>query len=358
LLIGWLGLLWPVGGCPADPGDDDSAGDDDDITGDDDGVPGSYSEVAAEYEALEAVAHEQGPPAVALLAGGDVDGFCDLFTEKLAEELPREDVESFVSQILAYAPIGDQLDLRSMGLNRQMYYFATYQWGGQVLGLSLGFEADGRLGGLFIKTMTADLPYPNDDHVSQVTFELPFDGLWYVVWGGMDELSNYHQAHSNQAYAYDIVVWKDGGTCAEPCEAVEDYFVYGLPLLAPADAEVVVAVDGNPDMLPGVETDTVNLAGNHVCLEVSDDEFVFIAHMQPGSVAVQVGDMVAAGDVLGAVGNSGNTSEPHIHIHMQDAVDFYTDVESMPMDYSNLVIDGTPTDQAMPRGGQFVRRSD
>ncbi|MDP7112000.1 MAG: hypothetical protein QGH45_08550, partial [Myxococcota bacterium] len=254
LLIDWLGLSWLAGGCPSSPTDDDSAGDDDDTPGDDDGVPDSYSEIAAEYEALEAIAHEQGPLAVALMADGDLDEFYALFTDRLASELPYEDVETFISQILAYAPIGDQLDLRSMGLNRQMYYFATYQWGSQVLGLSLGFEPDGRLGGLFIKTMTADLPYPNDDHVSLVTFELPFDGLWYVVWGGMDELANYHQAHSNQAYAYDIVVWKDGGTCAYPCEQVEDYFVYGLPLLAPADGVVVVAEDGHPDMQPGMET--------------------------------------------------------------------------------------------------------
>lgn len=245
-----------------------------------------------------------------------------------------------------------------LGLGRAMYHFGTYGWGSQELGIALGFTPDGALDGLFIKTMAADLHYPHGDHDSQVPFRLPFDGLWYVVWGGMSELDNYHQAYSNQAYAYDIVVWRDGGTCSEPCSAVEDYHVYGQPLLAPADAEVVIAEDGHPDMIPGEETDTENIAGNHVALAVSDTEYVFIAHMQPGSVAVDVGDVVSAGDVIGAVGNSGNTSEPHIHIHLQDGPDLFAGVESVPMDYLDLCVDGVATDRAMPRGGQFVRRDD
>ena len=272
--------------------------------------------------------------------------------------LPLADVESFVSQHEGFAPVGALLDVRTMGLNRQMYYFATHAWGDQVLGIAFGFEDDGRMGGLFIKTMAESLEYPHADHVSELTFEVPFEGLYYVIWGGMEEIDNYHQAHANQAYAYDIVVWNHGGTCMDPCEQVDDYFIYGQPLYASAGGEVVVAEDGHPDMLPGVETDAVNPAGNTVTIQVSDDEYLFVAHMQPGSVAVDVGDTVAAGDLIGAVGNSGNTSEPHIHMHLQDGPDLFGGARSMPMDFSNLVIDGTPTDLAMPLGGQFIRRDD
>ncbi len=352
-----LGLAWLAAGCPTD----DDFADDDDATGDDDDlgdVPAAYDEVAAEYEVLVDLALDQGPPAVDLLAAGDADGLFALFTEDLAELLPLADVESFVSQIVGFAPVGDLLDVRTMGLNRQMYYFATHAWGDQVLGIAFGFEDDGRMGGLFIKTMAESLEYPHADHVSELTFEVPFEGLYYVIWGGMEEIDNYHQAHANQAYAYDIVVWNHGGTCMDPCEQVDDYFIYGQPLYASAGGEVVVAEDGHPDMLPGVETDAVNPAGNTVTIQVSDDEYLFVAHMQPGSVAVDVGDTVAAGDLIGAVGNSGNTSEPHIHMHLQDGPDLFGGARSMPMDFSNLVIDGTPTDLAMPLGGQFIRRDD
>lgn len=77
--------------------------------------------------------------------------------------------------------------------------------------------------------------------------------------------------------------------------------------------KVVTAVDGLPDHDPPA-TDTVNLAGNHVVIECQSVA-VALAHLQSGSVAVGAGDAVTTGQPVGLVGNSGNTSEPHLHIH-------------------------------------------
>lgn len=62
------------------------------------------------------------------------------------------------------------------------------------------------------------------------------------------------------------------------------------------------------------ETDTDNLAGNHVVIACQDARVV-LAHMQEGSVTVRVDETVTSGQLIGAVGNSGNTPEPHLHIH-------------------------------------------
>jgi murein DD-endopeptidase MepM/ murein hydrolase activator NlpD len=74
-------------------------------------------------------------------------------------------------------------------------------------------------------------------------------------------------------------------------------------------------VDGLPDMqVPDVDSD--HLAGNHVLLRCAQAD-VLLGHLQPASLRVRAGAMVAVGDWLGSVGNSGNTGEPHLHIHAQ-----------------------------------------
>ena len=90
---------------------------------------------------------------------------------------------------------------------------------------------------------------------------------------------------------------------------------YGAGVLAPCAAPVVLAVGGLPDMqVP--EMDHEYMAGNHVLLRCARTD-VLLGHLRPGSVQVRAGDAVATGVWLGAVGNSGNTGEPHLHVHAQ-----------------------------------------
>lgn len=101
----------------------------------------------------------------------------------------------------------------------------------------------------------------------------------------------------------------------------ESYFCYGQEVLAVANAEVVAAVDGLPNQVPGKLPATIDLAqadGNHVILRLAGDHYALYAHLKPGSVRVKAGDKVQTGQVLGHVGNSGNTSEPHLHFHLMD----------------------------------------
>lgn len=99
------------------------------------------------------------------------------------------------------------------------------------------------------------------------------------------------------------------------------YHVYGDPVLAVADATVAVAVDGLPDVPPGefpaLGVDEAD--GNHIILDLGDGRYVLYAHLQPGSLRVGSGERVRRGQELARVGNSGNTSEPHLHLHVMDA---------------------------------------
>lgn len=104
----------------------------------------------------------------------------------------------------------------------------------------------------------------------------------------------------------------------------KSYRAYGDEALAVADGVVTETKDGIPENVPQSPTRAVpitleTIGGNHVLLDLGGGVFAFYAHLQPGSLRVHVGDRVKVGQVLGLVGNSGNSSEPHLHFDLCDA---------------------------------------
>lgn len=96
---------------------------------------------------------------------------------------------------------------------------------------------------------------------------------------------------------------------------------YGDNVLAVADGTIVHAVDDEPNQVPGqapVGITPANADGNGVILRLADGRYVFYAHMIPGSLTVKVGDRVTRGQRLGLLGNSGNSTAPHLHLHVMD----------------------------------------
>ena len=162
-----------------------------------------------------------------------------------------------------------------------------------------------------------------------VNLTFPLDaGRYLVVNGGSNSSTNAHletlnteipryRAFRGQSYGVDLVALNGWGLRARGVQLADPraYLIYGAHVLAPCTGEVVIAVDGLPDMqVPEVDRD--HLAGNHVLLRCLNSD-VMLGHLQPGSVQVRAGSKVAVGDWLGLVGNSGNTGEPHLHIHAQ-----------------------------------------
>ena len=127
-----------------------------------------------------------------------------------------------------------------------------------------------------------------------------------------------------QRFAIDYMRLDDDGrlVSGDPA-AVESYEAYGAEVLAVADATVVAALETLDDQVPGSLPDpsTITLEtvdGNHVVLDLGDGRYAFYAHLQKGSVTVAPGDHVRRGEVLGLLGNSGNTSAPHLHFHVMN----------------------------------------
>jgi hypothetical protein len=192
-------------------------------------------------------------------------------------------------------------------------------------------------------------PSSHDDSPSMVRFRVPLDGPITVGWGGGTPSTNYHVMAPDQRWAYDLLVTKDSTTHTGGGKTVEDYFCYGMPILAPADGTVhsiyAEAVDMPVGVLGGMPP-----VGNHIILEVAPKEYLFLCHLKPGSIAVKAGDRVTKGQVVAHVGNTGNTSEPHLHIHLQDSPIAHLG-EGIPLYFHDYAVAGQRIDRGIPLGG-------
>jgi hypothetical protein len=125
-----------------------------------------------------------------------------------------------------------------------------------------------------------------------------------------------------QRYAVD---WeqldKDHRIYSGPREKLESYTIFGKPVLAVADATVASVTEGQPEQTPGKYPTDISLDaadGNSVVLDLGEGHYALYAHMQPGSIKVRPNDIVKRGQVLGLVGNTGNSVAPHLHFQLVD----------------------------------------
>ena len=142
----------------------------------------------------------------------------------------------------------------------------------------------------------------------------PLRGAWYVGQGG-GRLLNHHFQVPEQRGALDILQVGASGSRRGAADRLDSYLAYGAEVYAPCDGKVISAVDGVEDQVPGVIR-YGPLYGNHVFIDTGS-ETVKLGHLRPGTVAVTPGQSVRTGDLLGEVGNSGNSTEPHLHIHAE-----------------------------------------
>ena len=153
-------------------------------------------------------------------------------------------------------------------------------------------------------------PFPDD----QIVIAFPLEGKWAVGHGGPSVLTNAHAPYANQRYALDLLkVGSDGKCFQADGRQLHDYLSWRQPVRSPLSGTVIVAIGTYADNEPGVE-DARNSRGNHVMIRSASGEIVLLAHLRQGSIVVDEGDSVSEGQLVAEVGNSGNTSAPHVHI--------------------------------------------
>ena len=151
-----------------------------------------------------------------------------------------------------------------------------------------------------------------------VDLEFPLkNGSYYVVHGGSDASINHHFKVDAQRFALDIVKLNDLGMRSHRLipENLTDYFIFKDEVYSPAAGKVIKVVSTMEDLDPATR-DPSNVAGNHIVLKKEGtNELILLAHLLKNSIVVKEGDVVKTGQFLARIGNSGNTTEPHLHIH-------------------------------------------
>lgn len=188
---------------------------------------------------------------------------------------------------------------------------------------------------------------PNSSNYQcKVKYSLPFKEVWTVVNGGVDKATSHSWSFPTQRYAYDFLILDDTGK-SFPGEntKITDYYCYGKEILAPADGEVIeVASDHSDSLVLGkgqVDCSAHDICGNHILIRHAEKEYSLLAHLQPNSVCVKKGDTVKRGEYIARCGNSGNSSEPHLHFQLQDGVSFFSSA-GLPIEFEEISVKPAP----------------
>lgn len=200
---------------------------------------------------------------------------------------------------------------RHLRRNRQVLPW----WPGRRLRSWVGFLAV-VLAGAFLASTIPTVMSSRSHAGEAVDFPFPLSGgNYHVVHGGANPMVNHHYPSPAQRYALDIVridLWglRARGLWSSNTAA---YHIWGAAALSPCDGRVMRAENDHPDQSPP-DADTEHAAGNFIAIHCKGVTII-LAHLQRGSVTATRGDTVKTGQQVGLVGNSGNTSEPHLHIH-------------------------------------------
>ena len=215
------------------------------------------------------------------------------------------------------------------------------------------FTPDRAVKGFSVAPKRSEAPSRFLDYETKTALRLPFEDAWDVFWGGRTLPQNYHTAYPDQRFAYDFLVFREGKSHRGEGKSNEDYYCFGMRLVAPGAGVVISVANDVEDNVPGVMNPAQAL-GNHVILDHGNGEYSFMAHFKKGTVQVEKGARVESGDFLGLAGNSGNTSEPHLHYHLQNTPDFNKG-EGLPSYFLNYEADGEAVERGEPFKGQRIQ---
>ena len=286
---------------------------------------------------------------------GRLDGLARRFSPQMVRVLPVGSFRSLQQQIVKdLGPEKEVVSEKAVGTMGVWRYrrIVRFERVKEVLLVEWIFRVDGTIDGLRVGRPPKLAPTRYPDYKTKTVLRLPFEGPRFTFWGGPTLAQNYHAAYRDQRFATDLLVMRDSKSHAGDGSKLDDYYAFGKKVLAPGAGVVVSSRNDLPDNPIG-KMDPAHALGNHVIIDHQNGEFSFLAHLQQGSVPVSAGNPVESGQMVGLCGNSGNTSEPHIHYHLQDTGVFGKGW-GMPAQFRLYRADGEPVQQGEPVKGQVV----
>lgn len=186
------------------------------------------------------------------------------------------------------------------------------------------------------------------DYQTKTDLILPFNIELNVTNGGRTEKTNNHiKIGGSLMYAYDF-----RKEHINEGKELTDYEAFGKEVIAPSDGLITQIIDGSIDVQPGERDRGVGI-GNTIVIDHQNGEWSVLCHLKHKSIKVQVGDNVKQGQVIGLCGNTGNTSEPHIHYHLQDGPLIHNS-NPLPAQFKKILVNGEIKENYDPIRGETV----
>lgn len=247
------------------------------------------------------------------------DAIFSSFSPEMQTALPLDKTKEFLTGLKTQV---GKITKRQFVRYEQTYASYKTNFERALFAVNISVDNNAKINGLFVK------PF-KESNLSTIARNstkliLPFKDQWTVIWGGDTKELNYHVESEAQKNAFDFVITDNkGNSYKTDGKTNEDYYAFGKELFAPCDGEVVLVVDGVKDNVPG-KLNPIYIPGNTVIIKTGNNEFLFFAHFKQHSIVVKEGQKIKQGQVLGLCGNSGNSSEAHLHFHIQNVEDMNT----------------------------------
>ena len=276
------------------------------------------------------------------------DSIFTLFSPDMAKALPLAKTNAFFKKTKTEA--GNVLSIKFEGYESTYASYKT-ECERRVYTFYISVDKDHKINALYLQPYTgSNLPELKRNLTRLI---LPFDSTWTVMWGGDTKDLNYHVEVPVQKHAFDFMI-KDSlrKSYKTDSKTNEDYYAFGKEIIAPCDAFVVLVVDGVKDNQPG-QVNPMFVTGNTVILKTDKEEYLVFAHFKKHSIKVTEEQKVKQGELLGLCGNSGNSSEPHLHFHIQNGEDINT-ARGTKCYFENIKVNGiTKTDYSPIKNEQI-----
>jgi len=282
----------------------------------------------------------------------DFEGIFTLFSKEMKSFMPHDKTLAFLKGLHTEAGnIKERTFIKYPQANVALYK-TTFER--VLVALFISVDANSKINGLMVRPYVDEKLPVLKRSISKLI--LPFKDEWTVFWGGDTKEQNYHVAYTSQKNAFDMIMTdSEGKSYKNDGKNNEDYYAFGKELIAPANGEIVLVVDGIKDNKPGVLNPNY-VPGNTVVIKTIHNEYLFFAHFKQHSILVKQGQKVAQGDVLGLSGNSGNSSEPHLHFHIQNIEDMNIATGAKAY-FDNILVNGVLKNGYSPVKSEKVKNN-
>lgn len=282
------------------------------------------------------------------LNNSDYNSIFEMFSDKMKNYLPVEKTKDYV--LNTRKGLGQILRKDFIKYNNAAAVYKGFFENG-LFSITISLDSLSKINGLLI------IPY-KDNNVPKIErnktkLSLPFNGAWNITWGGDTKELNYHVESVSQKNAFDILILDSSGKSHKADGKInEDYYAFGKKIIAPCGGEIVLSVDGIKDNIPS-EMNSFHVGGNTIILKTANSEYLVFCHFKNHSIKVKEGQKIKEGQLLGLCGNSGHSSEPHLHFHIQDAEDMNI-ATGIKCYFDKLIVNGKIKTDYSPIKGDII----